>query len=138
MPAIRHDPTLNPAEQKLKEAVTELTEKTGVNLATITTVSAKFIRMIAGRFDHICDVAMAEENEGCVSVGFRVTFDMTRKTPVGKVTLAFVQRTQDEAEFQVPDPEQATLAFGGSPSASPAREESPPRRSRPTPRRTAE
>lgn len=103
--------TLSPQARKMREAVKEYCGKTGVNAATLGTVTEKFVGLLTARWEHICDVALAEENEGRVNVGLRISFDMTHKTPVGSLTLSFSQRTRDESTFAVEDPDQATLPF---------------------------
>lgn len=103
--------TAHPSVKKLREAVAEISGKTGVNAATIAAVTEKFVALLSSRFEHICDVALADENEGKVVIGLTVRFDMTHKAPVGTVTLGFSQRTKDEAAFQVEDPEQMNIPF---------------------------
>jgi hypothetical protein len=103
--------SLDPKVKDLHEAIKGFTGKTGSNAASICTVGTKFIGMLATRWQHICDVALAEENEGKVNVGFVIKFDMTHKMPAGAVRLSFVQRTKDEDEFHVEDPAQPNLPF---------------------------
>lgn len=105
------DALTSPKQKALRKAVADYCEKTGVNAATISVVTEKIVGLIASRWEHICDVALGEENEGKVNVGLRVNFDMSHKTPVGTVTLAFSQRTQDDCAFQVEDPNQPGLPF---------------------------
>lgn len=107
----RRAPVAIPESQRLREAVVAFSGKNGLHAVTIATVAEKFIGLLAARWEHICDVAMAEESNGQVCIGFRVSFDMTCKAPVGNVCLSFAQRTKEEAEFAVDDPEQARFPF---------------------------
>ena len=131
---------LTPKARKLREAVADYCEKGGVNAATISAVTEKMVGLLSSRWEHICDLALAVENEGKVNVGFRLSFDMTRKTPVGMITLSFAQRTRDEANFIVEDPDQPTLPFQEPirPAVPPAAASNPPRRTRPSRRRSPE
>jgi hypothetical protein len=102
---------LNTKQKALRKAVTDYCEKTGVNAATISVVTEKFVGMLAARWEHICDVAIADENGGKVKVGFGINFDMTHKVPVGTMAMSFSQVTKDDCNFQVDDPNQPALPF---------------------------
>ncbi len=103
--------TLSPQQIAIREAVKNFSGLTGVNAATISLITEKFVGLIAGRWDHLCDVAIAEDAGGKVNVGFSLGLDMTHKCPVGKLSMSFALRTKDDTEFQVDDPSQGTLPF---------------------------
>src|SRR5262245_33799739 len=115
--------------QKLHEAVTALSGLSGVNAATITAAAEKFICLLSSRWEHICDVALSEENEGTIAVGFSIKLDMGAPTPRGEVTLSFSQRARDGVTFTVEDPNQLPMPL--SDASGPYRPARPARR-RPT------
>ena len=106
--------------EKLHSAVQEISGLTGLNAATLASVTQKFVTQLAARWEHICDVALSEENEGKVNVGFAVKFDMTHKVPVGVTRLSFATRVCDEDTFSVEDPDQMAIPLAQPALAAPA------------------
>jgi len=105
--------------EKLHSAVQEISGLTGLNAATLASVTQKFVTQLAARWEHICDVALSEENEGKVNVGFAVKFDMTHKVPVGVTRLSFATRVCDEDTFSVEDPDQMTIPLAANAASAP-------------------
>lgn len=109
---------LNPKIAKLREAIAEFSEKKGVNAVIISLVTEKFVGLLAARFEHICDSAYDEDNDGKISVGVRMSLDLSRKVPCGKVTLRFIPKSvSDDADWHGEDPDQVRLPLeGGTPA----------------------
>ena len=95
---------------KLSEAVAEYSGKTGVNAAAIVAITEKFVGLLASRWEHICDAAHDDENNGKISLSCPIALDFTHKTPVGVICLRFTpQKINDDATFQTPDPDQTEM-----------------------------
>jgi hypothetical protein len=75
----------------------------------MSTIAAQFVSLFSSHWEQICEVARLDESEGQVAVGTRTKFDLTGKTPIVKTKMSFTQRTSDDAEGIVPDPDQKTL-----------------------------
>jgi len=108
------DSNLSPQQQALRRSIALYSERSGVSAATISVIAEKFIGLLAGRWEHLCDVALADECDGKVNVGFTLRLDITNKVPVGTLCMSFSLRTKDETSFQVDDPNQGTLPFAES------------------------
>lgn len=98
-------------EKAFHKAVCDLTGKNGINGATIAMLTQRIAGLVSGRFQHLCDLAYEEGSDGKVRFNIGVSLDVTRKVPCGAIKLSFSQRTEDDCEFQVEDPAQATLPF---------------------------
>jgi len=105
------DSNLSPQQQALRRSIALYSERSGVSAATISVIAEKFIGLLAGRWEHLCDVALADECDGKVNVGFTLRLDITHKVPVGTLCMSFSLRTKDETSFEVDDPNQGTLPF---------------------------
>ena len=55
------DSNLSPQQQALRRSIALYSERSGVSAATISVIAEKFIGLLAGRWEHLCDVALADD-----------------------------------------------------------------------------
>lgn len=106
---------INPKIAKLHEAVAEFCElRSQINKATLSTITEKFVGLLAARWEHIVDSAHDEENGDKIAVCININLDFAAKAPVGGINLKFTpSKINDGTSFKVGDPDQEVLPLDG-------------------------